>query len=112
MEVALAGLCLCHPSYLLDRFMLLWRLSITSWLIVSLSSLIFYSISSSVYVITPMMLLLVFSGSLSCLVVVQPFNELGWVSSLYELFYFVLHGPKVLCVMIDTVMVSIVFGQV
>ena len=35
-----------HPFYLLGGFLFLWRLSIISWMVVSLSSSIVYSVSS------------------------------------------------------------------
>ena len=59
-----------HPSYLLGRFLFLWILSIVSWLIVSLSSSFFCFVSSSVYIVIPMLLLLVSFESRSYLVVV------------------------------------------
>ena len=89
MEVALSGLVrlfsvresayngVDHPSYLLGGFLFVWRLLIASWLIVSLSSTIFCSVSSSIRPVIPMMLLLVSSGSYSYLVVVWPLNKLG-----------------------------------
>ena len=81
-------------------------------LIISLSSLISYSISSCFHVVIPMLLFLVFSGSCFCLVVVRPINKLGQVPSLYELLYFVLQGLIVFYDMTDDAMVSTIFGHV
>ena len=80
-ELSFVGESACngvdHPSYLLGGFMFLCRFSIASWLIVSLSSSIFCFVSSSVHVVIPMLLLLMFFRSRSCLVVVWPLNKLG-----------------------------------
>ena len=71
MKVTLAGLTLLssigesardgvdYTSDLLGRLLFLWRLSTASWLVVSMSSLIFHFVSSSVCVMIPMVLLLV-----------------------------------------------------
>ena len=66
-----------YTSNLLGRFLLLWRLSLIPLLLVSLSTSIFYSISSSMSIVIPMFLLLLSSGSYSCLVVIRLFNKLG-----------------------------------
>ena len=66
-----------YASDLLGGFLFLWRLSLALLLLVSLSSSIFYSISSFVCFVVPMLLLLVSSRSCSCLVVVRPFDKLG-----------------------------------
>ena len=65
-----------YTSYVLGGVLFLWRLSIASLLVVSLSYSFFCSISSSVCVVIPMLILLVSSGSRSYLVVVRPFNKL------------------------------------
>ena len=59
---------------LLDGFLFLWRLSLTSLLLVSLCALAFYC--SFVYFLVPMLLLLMSSRSCSCFVV-WLFNKLG-----------------------------------
>ena len=64
-----------YTSDVLGRFLFLWRLSFMSLLLLSLSTSVFRS--SSVCFVVLMLLILVFSGSFSYLVVVQPLNELG-----------------------------------
>ena len=66
-----------YTPNLLDGFLFLWRLSITSQLVVSLSSSIFYFVSSSIRIVIPMLTLLVSSRSHSCLVIVRSLNKLG-----------------------------------
>ena len=66
-----------HTVNLLGGFLFLWRLLLAPLLLVSLSFLIFHSISSSVYFVIHMMLLLVSFRSCSYLVVVRLFNKLG-----------------------------------
>ena len=66
-----------HTSDLLGGFLFLWRLSIASLLLVSLSTLIFPFISSSISFVVPILLLLVSYESCSCLVVIRSFDKLG-----------------------------------
>ena len=84
MELAglsFVGKCTCNGvdyiSNLLGGFLFLWRLLLTFLLVVSLSTLIFCSVSSSFYIMITMLLPLVCSRSYSCLVVARPFNKLG-----------------------------------
>ena len=57
-----------YTSNMLDRFQIWWRLLLMPLLLVSLSASVFCS--SSVCLLVPMLLLLMSSGSWSCLVVV------------------------------------------
>ena len=91
MEVALAGLTglpsiekfACNVvDYTFDLLgglvlLFMWRLSLESLLVVSLSPSIFYFIPSSISVVTPMLILLVSFGSFSCLLIILPLYELG-----------------------------------
>ena len=65
-----------YTSDLLGGFLFLGRLSLVL-LLVFLCTSIFHFIFSYVCLVIPMLLLLVSSGSCSCLVVVRPSNKLG-----------------------------------
>ena len=88
------------------------RLSIASLLVVPLSLSIFCFAPTSFSIMISVLILLVPFGFRSCCMTVRPFQKLGYIPNLYELFYFVFQGLTIFCVVTVTVMISAIFGPV